>query len=278
MIYQMILVKLLLLRCCFSLVHRPVVPVPILNHDVAYASYWERLLLEEHDDTVKDLRERRKQWSRQKLESTGLSIFGATAEPDSEAYGEKIVRIVKVGETLLQDRFTRGDVLLLTPLSGAEEDCVPRECLIIDVGKDWMTAGVGPNWPDGLWEARKYPGAFQVRLDRTAPQAPLRAQRKALDLLRKGKAGEVASLLARFFDHPNGSEQLANLTSRMPSHFSSTTTIEKVIWDALDATLSQSSFKPNQSQKDVIVWSLQRRISLIRGPPGTGASFCTTKV
>jgi hypothetical protein len=112
---------------------------------------------------------------------------------DSDLFGEKIVRIYKKG-ACLRDRFTRGDVLVMRQIGGPET--LPRECLVVDVGKEWITVGVGPTWPSRLWEARKILGSFRVRLDRTAPQAPLRTQKSALDLIRRGKAGDAADLLA----------------------------------------------------------------------------------
>jgi hypothetical protein len=77
-----------------------------------------------------------------------------------------------------------------------KEQFAPRECCVVDVGTDWLTVGVGLSWPAGLWEARRRPGTFGVALERAAPQAPLQAQREALELTRKGKAGEAAELLA----------------------------------------------------------------------------------
>ena len=108
----------------------------------------------------------------------------------------------KPGETRLADRFARGDVLVLradsnSPAWGsATEPFVPRECCVVEAGEEWLTIGVGISWPVGLWEARRRPGSFGVALERAAPQAPLKAQREALELTRKGTAGEAAALLA----------------------------------------------------------------------------------
>ena len=253
---------LLLIQCCSSLVHI----TRSRNYD-AYALHWENLLLEEHRENVDELKLRRKNWSRSRLEASGMTIFNAAAEPDTEVFGDKIVKIYKHGETRLRDRFTRGDVLVLTPEIGiGGRDPIPREGLVVDVGKDWISLGVGPSWPLGLWELRRQAGAFIVRLDRTAPQAPLKAQRNALARLRKGEAGEAAALMAKLFEDPANAEVMS---SQIASHYISQD-LDKQITRAMEQAIKATSFEPNQSQKDAITWALQRQLALIRGPPGTG--------
>ena len=125
----------------------------------------------------------------------------------------------KPGETRLADRFSRGDVLVLradsnSPAwSSATEPFVPRECCVVEAGEDWLTLGVGISWPVGLWEARRRPGSFGVALERAAPQAPLKAQREALELTRKGTAGEAAALLV------SGEASLLEAASATPPRF-----------------------------------------------------------
>ena len=97
-------------------------------------------------------------------------------------------------------RFARGDVLLMTPditvpssrysrtsynhrrtrKRQRNDSSVtnPRECIVVDVGSDWLTVGVGTSWPKGLWESRKDPGGYVVRLDRATPLVPLNVQRE----------------------------------------------------------------------------------------------------
>jgi hypothetical protein len=76
-----------------------------------------------------------------------LCLFDACATPDEELYGEKVVRVSKPGETRMADRFNRGDILVLSPdrrsLFGESAEFVPRECCVVDTGKDWLTVGVG---------------------------------------------------------------------------------------------------------------------------------------
>lgn len=242
-------------------------PIATRNIGDSYCFHWGNLLYEEYRENAQELKSRRKNWSRSRLESSGMTIFNASAEPETEVFGEKIVRVYKYGETRFRDRFNRGDVLTLTPeMSYAGKDPVPREGLVVDVGKDWISLGVGPSWPAGLWEMRRTTGAYLLRLDRTAPKAPLKAQTSALQRLRKGQAGEAARLMAQFFADPNSAEVVS---STLPKHFAEEN-IEEQILRALEEAIGYTSFEPNDSQKDAIVWALQKNMALIRGPPGTG--------
>jgi len=143
----------------------------------SYTLHWENLLQREHSETVLELQQRRKSYTRQQLEASGLAILNAVASPETELYGEKIVRISlqqvsligknKNRDTNLREKFKRGDALLLTPQTSFRgKDITPREGLVMDVGSDFITLGVGPSWPVGLMEMRKNFEGYQVRLDR----------------------------------------------------------------------------------------------------------------
>jgi hypothetical protein len=132
--------------------HADAAPPPIENggEAAAYAAYWEELLRREYREAADSLRQRRSKWPRARLESSGLCLFDACATPDEELYGEKVVRVSKPGETRMADRFNRGDILVLSPdrrsLFGESAEFVPRECCVVDTGKDWLTVGVGLRW------------------------------------------------------------------------------------------------------------------------------------
>ena len=241
-----------------------------------YSTYWDGLLTREYRDIADQLKQKRARWPHRRLEAAGLAIFDAFAAPDTDLYGEKIVRVSRPGETRLADRFSRGDILVIGPddsvpsWSSAAARFNPRECCVVETGKDWLTVSVGQSWPSGLWEARRRPGSFRVRLDRAAPQGPIRAQRDALDLTRKGAAGEIASLLA------SDATSMLGAAALPPQRFSdgASVPLEAAVGAAIAEAKAASSRAgrrlPNGSQEDAIAWALGRRLSLIRGPPGTG--------
>ena len=149
-----------------------------------YTQRWDTLVLEEYRATASELRRQRATWPKRRLEEAGVSLFG-TAAPHSELFGEKILRVTRSGETSrVREQFTRGDVLTLTFDAAA----APREVAVVETGVDWLTVAVGETWPGKTWEARRRPGSVSVRLDKSAPRAPLAAQRDALSRVAAGKA------------------------------------------------------------------------------------------
>ena len=131
-----------------SLALVPTTPPVDLGSPGAYATHWERLLRREYREAADELRQRRAKWSRARLEASGLSIFDASATPETDIFGEKVVRVSKSGGLRLSERFTRGDILILRPDGSAPawskaKEFEPRECCVVDCGEDWITVGVG---------------------------------------------------------------------------------------------------------------------------------------
>lgn len=171
----------------------------------------------------------------------------------------------------LRDKFKRGDALVLTPqISFRGKDIDPKEGLVLDVGHDYMTLGVGNSWPLGLMEMRKHPDTYRVRLDRSMSSVPLTAQRKSLDKLRKGEAGSVANLLVQLFYKEPSSLDVAREEISNCNLEDQTTPLEEQISSAMEDAMANMKFKPNASQQESVVWALKRKVALIRGPPGTG--------
>jgi len=232
---------------------------------------------------VAELQQRRKSYTRSQLEASGLALFNAVATPETELYGEKIVRVTllqqqhvafnkhnnRAGQTKkLREKFKRGDVLVLTPeVQFRGKDVPPREGLVMDVGTEYLTLGVGSSWPAGVMEMRKHDN-YRARLDRSMSNVPLRAQRAALEKLRRGEAGTAADGLVRLFYDPSSYSHAAH---DIPDHFGDDRRgFEEQVRLALAEAVSCMSFEPNEYQQKAVAWALQRKMALIRGPPGTG--------
>lgn len=251
-----------------------------LNNQLSsYSFHWESLLTKEYQDTVADFQQRRKSYTRSQLEASGLALFNAVATPETELYGEKIVRISLLqqshqhdnsgaGNKKLREKFKRGDVLVMTAeMLFRGKEVAPREGLVMDVGRDFLTLGVGTTWPAGVMEMRKQDN-YRVRLDRSLSNVPLRAQRMALEKLRKGGAGYAADALVQLYY--DSSAKYLDVAREMPSHFvyGENGTFDEQVNNAMEDAMSRMSFKPNKSQQKAVSWALKRKMALIRGPPG----------
>ena len=89
----------------------PTVHHPPNANTYAYAAHWDNILTAEYKEAADELSQSRRKWSPNRLENAGLALFGASAEPESEVYGDKIIRIYRPGPFKLRDKFSRGDVL-----------------------------------------------------------------------------------------------------------------------------------------------------------------------
>lgn len=112
--------------------------IELNNQLTSYSFYWDSLLTKEYQDSLSELQLRRKSYTRSQLESSGLALFNAVATPETELYGEKIVRISLFqqshkydhhgGGEKLREKFKRGDVLVMTPeIQFRGSDIAPRE-------------------------------------------------------------------------------------------------------------------------------------------------------
>ena len=106
---------------------------------------------------------------------------------------------------------------------------------------------------------------------RSLSNVPLKVQRLALDKLRKGQAGIIADLFVQLYYN----DISPSIATEVPSHFDEEDLEEEIVWAMKDA-LSKTSFEPNPSQKEAIIWALGRQIALLRGPPGTGKTRCAS--
>lgn len=166
--------------------------------------------------------------------------------------------------------------VIISVLYVINELCITYSCFVLDyeiglvmeVGQDYLTLGVGSSWPAGVMEMRKHDN-YNVRLDKTISSVPLRAQRMSLEQLRKGRAGNAANRLVQLYSD-NTTKRL-NEAREMPHHFDHNKhdiAFDTRVENALQEAMSHMSFKPNRSQQKAVAWALKRNTGLIRGPPG----------
>lgn len=120
-------------------------------------------------------------------------------------------------------------------------------------------------------ELRKH-DTYRVRLDRSMSGVPLRAQKLALDRLRKGEAGSLANLFVQLFY--DSSSTILDEAREIPGHFEQSN-LEEQIECAMKEAMARTTFEPNESQRDAVLWALKRKLGVIRGPPGTGKTRST---
>ena len=136
-----------------------------------------------------------------------------------------------------------------------------------------------------------------VRLDRATPLVPLNVQREGLEGVRKGKGGEIAEWLAGVGGlggtrvgaiETTGVGPVSNnvelFAGSVPERFRSylepkineggrnlDTEVRNAIRKSNEnARKAPGGLVPNASQENAVAWALPPKVSLIRGPPGTG--------
>lgn len=221
----------------------------------SFSKRYERLVLEEHREASRQLKEQLSEWSSERLVRAGVALEGRV-EVEGELWGEKVARVqakLTYGVRLSQV-FRTGDVLMLTSPSGR------RECAVVDAGDSWVSVSLGQSWPEWLWSVRRHVEGPPCRLDRVAAEAPLKAQLDALRRVAVGSAGPVARLLA--------SSEDVEVEARRP-HFR-----QADVDEAVEAT----STSENAAQREAAKRALARTVASCRGPPGTGKTVTAALV
>lgn len=259
---------------CFRLV-----PTSIRTRRVAYSTYcdyFEDLLRREYQEGVEDLKIKRSKWSRRRLTLNGLAVFDGYAQVYSEVYGEKLAKVTTPSTygVRLDRAICVGDVFSMS-CNERRPAFASREVVVVETGENWVTVALGDTWPKGWWEDRRHEMfSKRVTLDKfTPPDGALRAQLKALSAARNGEAGNIAAILSSFFnktdDASNDSGRRLREAARSPPN-SSAMLPPSELRQRAEAAVSRVGSRCNEPQRRAVVNALRRRISLVRGPPGTG--------
>lgn len=223
---------------------------------LTYSRRYERMVLQEHREASRQLKEQLSEWTAERLVRAGVALEGRV-EVEGELWGEKMARVqAKLTYGVrLSHVFRTGDVLMLTSQSGR------RECAVVDAGDAWVSVSLGQSWPEWLWSVRRHVDGPVCRLDRVAAEAPLKAQLDALRRVDADSAGPVARLLA-------SSAEDVEVEARRP-HFR-----QADIDEAVEATATSE----NEAQREAAKRALARTIASCRGPPGTGKTVTAALV
>jgi hypothetical protein len=288
-----------------------------------YSKYWDTILREEYDEMKQQDIIRQSTWSFSKLQQYGFLIPQVLVEPESQLVGgEKTVRISidnkrRRSSLSWEDLYTKGDILEMSLVEKSttssfsirrkhrDDPLNKRECIIVDVGSNWMILGVGKTYPFQIWENRRKYQTFVKIVRQVSSTTPYKIQRRALQQIRMAQSttSPIIPILAHSWwlsttkspknDPKKTKVLIESMASRPPSFLlrattellsstnqTATTTNTTTIFyqqcqQALERVverqqLLENGWVANESQQNAILWALTRQISLIRGPPGTG--------
>ena len=212
------------------------------------------LIRQELDDETKQVEERWKTWTKQRLLLAGLALFDLSARAQGRFFGEDIIVFeAQDGGRLPEHRFSPGDIVLISRSRPWGEKVV--EGVVLDRGPTRIRIVVGERPRDvrkGGW-----------RLDRGANRVAHDRMHEALIAFHstEGDGGTVLRelLLGNVLDINDSAALPPDIRGR-PMQRGPRPSLEHL----------------NASQQSAIEQALARRMTLIQGPPGTGKTTTAT--
>lgn len=212
------------------------------------------LIRQELDDETKQVEERWKTWTKQRLLLAGLALFDLSARAQGRFFGEDIIVFeAQDGGRLPEHRFSPGDIVLISRSRPWGEKVV--EGVVLDRGPTRIRIVVSERPRDvrkGGW-----------RLDRGANRVAHDRMHEALIAFHstEGDGGTVLRelLLGNVLDINDSAALPPDIRGR-PMQRGPRPSLEHL----------------NASQQSAIEQALARRMTLIQGPPGTGKTTTAT--
>ena len=214
-----------------------------------------KLIKIELDDETAMVEERWKKWSKQQLQSAGLTLFELTGRSQGRFFGEPIIVFEQPDKNRMpQHRFSHGDIVLISRTRPWGEKIY--EGIVLDRGPTRIRIVVKDKPKDlrkGRWRLDK--GANRIAHDR---------MHEALISFHSTESSGGTPLRDLLLGTPHDMEEAA----KIPPQISGRKKLSNV--DLLEGL--------NDSQTKAIEESINSRLSLIQGPPGTGKTFTAVRL
>lgn len=242
-----------------------------------YFEKWFSALQRERDAEAEEFRTRQARPGITSLRADGLALFDMHAERRGNLFGEHVIRFSSAAregreEAMPFHRFNQGDVIVVS----REDPMRPAlECIALDRATFWLSATSRASPPQdlsrGVWRLDK--GEDRLTFERCSEAVQVLTRHKpptqtAVEIEKqKPRLDSVSGLsldLQPFFISGNSKASLPQLASMPPSD----PKIAKAIRNPPPQGFE--SWQLNESQRKAILGILGRRLSIVRGPPGTG--------
>jgi len=237
----------------------------------AYYEQWTAVLRTELDAARAQFHAVLSNSSREELSSRGVALFGLVAESKGVLFGESVVRLsLPRGANLPRHRFANGDIVLLSRSHPAKD--LAMEGVLLDHAPVWLTITTRDRTPVDLANRR-------WRLDKGDDRATFEQCIAAVKAAtghgfppprpedpspQPRPLGLSAELLPFFIGDRVDKEAIAKLAASPPPPRLASLYKDKLPPPDFD------SWGLNESQKRAVLEIPHRRLSLVRGPPGTG--------
>jgi regulator of nonsense transcripts 1 len=238
----------------------------------------KKLLEVELKEDLKEVEERRKHWSKQRLQREGYAVFEMKGSMSgSTAAGESIMRFtMSDGSPLPYHQFQAGDVVVLrskeftvTLPSGSKTRKSSIDASIVDID-NFAVLVTTTEPPIDL-------SGYEWRMDKGTNRIAYDRMHEALNLFAKSQqvntSFDVSGIPPKYHPAANSLASLKSIIldeSAKAASLAAAPSILDPLHNPLHFPQDFTQWKLNESQRSTIKKSMHRTLSLIQGPPGTG--------